>query len=232
MIGIYKFTNKITGEAYIGQSKNIEKRYNAHKNKHNGKNRKNENTYFHKMLEEYGFDNFTFEVLEECKEEDLDSREIYYINKLNTCYPNGYNISRGANLSVPHSMKSLEDVDNVRSLLKTTTLTNIEIGHLYNVSDQLISDINTGKVWHEDNIDYPIRSYVRNKYYCKSCGKQLWSKCKTGMCVSCLNKEKREHIPDKHVLFQLLENKSIKDIASMYSVTAATVRKWKRRYFS
>ncbi|WP_143000418.1 GIY-YIG nuclease family protein [Ruminococcus sp. YE282] len=31
MIGIYKFTNKITGESYIGQSTNIKRRYNQHK---------------------------------------------------------------------------------------------------------------------------------------------------------------------------------------------------------
>ena len=31
MIGIYKFTNKLTGEAYIGQSVDIKRRYNQHK---------------------------------------------------------------------------------------------------------------------------------------------------------------------------------------------------------
>ena len=31
MIGIYKFTNKITNESYIGQSTNLESRYETHK---------------------------------------------------------------------------------------------------------------------------------------------------------------------------------------------------------
>ena len=232
MIGIYKFTNKITGKSYIGQSKNIQKRYNAHKSKCNDTNKEKENTYFHRMLEKYGFDNFTFEILEECEEADLDSREIYYIDKLKTLYPNGYNVSRGANLPTPHSMKSLKAVDEVRKLLKTTTLTNIEIGSMYNVSDQLISDINAGRVWYDDTINYPIRKYAHDKYYCKICGKQLWAKCRTGMCTDCFNKERRKHIPKKDVLFQLLKENSVKDVATMYSVTDETVRKWKKYYTS
>lgn len=34
MIGIYKFTNKLTGEAYIGQRVDIKRRYNQHKNRY------------------------------------------------------------------------------------------------------------------------------------------------------------------------------------------------------
>ena len=41
MIGIYKITNKITQEAYIGQSVQIEERFNEHKNPINWNRQKN-----------------------------------------------------------------------------------------------------------------------------------------------------------------------------------------------
>ena len=76
MIGIYKFTNKITGESYIGQSINIVSRYNSHKYLCGS------DTYFHKNIRYYGFNNFSFEVLEECSKEELNDKEIYYIKKI------------------------------------------------------------------------------------------------------------------------------------------------------
>ena len=61
MIGIYKFTNKITGESYIGQSTNIKRRYNQHKNRsyiQRDTGKSIENSYFHRMINHYGFNNF------------------------------------------------------------------------------------------------------------------------------------------------------------------------------
>ena len=52
MIGIYKFTNKITGESYISQSSNIQNRYNQHKNRYDkfaSKDKPLEDIYFHFM---------------------------------------------------------------------------------------------------------------------------------------------------------------------------------------
>lgn len=61
MIGIYKFTNKVNGMAYVGQSSNIQKRYNQHKNVDH------EFTLFHDAIKEFGFDSFDFEVIETCQ---------------------------------------------------------------------------------------------------------------------------------------------------------------------
>lgn len=43
----------------------------------------------------YGIDNFTFEIIEECDYEMLEERERYWIFKLNSLEPNGYNIKPG-----------------------------------------------------------------------------------------------------------------------------------------
>ena len=69
--GIYKITNKITGEIYIGATENLKKRLWAHKNQHS--NLKN-------FINKYGVENFTFEIIEECPPDDLRDKERYYIN--------------------------------------------------------------------------------------------------------------------------------------------------------
>lgn len=81
--GIYKITNKINNHFYIGQSKNIEKRWKDHiKTAKENKNR----TVLQKAFCKYGVDNFTFEILEKCPTDKLDEKEIFYIAKLKPEY--------------------------------------------------------------------------------------------------------------------------------------------------
>lgn len=87
MIGIYKITNLCNGMVYIGQSNDIFRRWGEHKRK-----RKKQNTLLYKAMNEYGIENFSFEVLEECEVEELNQKEKYYINKYNSL-ENGYNMS-------------------------------------------------------------------------------------------------------------------------------------------
>ena len=79
MTGIYKFTNILTNEAYIGQSVNIEKRKHTHELVSFRKTSKEYYKRFYQAIRKYGLENFTFEVLEECSPEELDEREIYWI---------------------------------------------------------------------------------------------------------------------------------------------------------
>lgn len=90
MIGIYKITNKINNKAYIGQSLNIETRWKQHIANINSDK---DNTIY-QALRKYGLNNFNFEVVEECSENQLDEREIYWIAYYNS-YENGYNMNRG-----------------------------------------------------------------------------------------------------------------------------------------
>lgn len=87
MIGIYKITNQINQKSYIGQSKDIEQRFAQHK--------RNIGSFENSMyieMQQYGLNNFKFEILEECKEEQLDAREQYWITHYNT-FINGYNLT-------------------------------------------------------------------------------------------------------------------------------------------
>lgn len=233
MIGIYKFTNKITNESYVGQSVNIQKRYIQHKNRcKEAIGKCIENTYFHLMVKKYGFDNFNFEIIEECKKEELNEKEMFYISYYNTLYPNGYNLTAGGSSRHSVALRDASAPKDIRYLLKNTNLSICEIGEMYEVSHQTISDINTGKIWYDENVTYPVRgrNELRNKskkiHYCKDCGKIIDEITKTGLCWECYIEQRRVNIPDKHTLFNLLLDNSFEYVASKYGVSSNAVRKW------
>ena len=92
--GVYQITNNITGDFYIGSSKNIKQRWANHKSPSMWKQHPNSKLY--KDMASYGKDKFIFEVIEETT--DLKEREQYWIKQLgptyNDRYADGYNIKR------------------------------------------------------------------------------------------------------------------------------------------
>lgn len=93
---IYKFTNRINGKVYIGQTYNLQTRLNSHKSK--ALNTKNK---FYNAIRKYGWENFELSILStitaNTKEELsilLDKLEIEYIRQYNS-YKSGYNSTLG-----------------------------------------------------------------------------------------------------------------------------------------
>ena len=84
--GVYKITNNITGDFYIGSSKNIEKRWTNHKSLSVWKRLSGMKLY--QAFIKYGLNNFIFEVIEETA--DLKKREQYWIEQLKPSYNNIY----------------------------------------------------------------------------------------------------------------------------------------------
>ena len=95
MCGIYKITNQQTGECYIGQARDIRRRFAEHAKAGLGIDTPQGNQLYKAMLE-YGLDIFSFELLLECKPEELNEKEKYFIELYNSDAI-GYNISRGVN---------------------------------------------------------------------------------------------------------------------------------------
>lgn len=91
---VYKSTNTINNKCYIGQTvKKLEDRKQLHLYRLNSM--KNKNWHFYNALRKYGWDNFEWEVLEECdSKEELDEMEFHYIKQYNS-YENGYNMTLG-----------------------------------------------------------------------------------------------------------------------------------------
>lgn len=92
-IGIYKITNLVNGKIYIGQSLNIEKRFITHKVP---SRRLKLETVLYKAFNKYGLENFSFDIIEICDKNQLDTFEKYYIlkNKSNI-KKYGYNMTDG-----------------------------------------------------------------------------------------------------------------------------------------
>ena len=104
--GIYCITNNINGKKYVGLSKNCYKRWSDHYSKSYNSNRKDDiEKALYLAMRKYGRDNFSFEILEECEEDKLKEREIYWINKLDS-YHTGYNETFGGdNFSPEHVLR-------------------------------------------------------------------------------------------------------------------------------
>ncbi len=151
--GIYRFTNKINQKNYIGQSFNIEKRYEEHKYNYRHLDNK-----FYRALRKYGFDSFDFEILELCEMQDLNEKEMFYINYYDS-YSNGYNSTLGG---YSGSLKVLreEDLKSLIQDLKETQLDYQTLKEKYKISVQAISMINQGKSNIRQNEKYPLREDV------------------------------------------------------------------------
>ena len=75
--GIYKITNIDNQMCYIGQAANIADRWKQHIKRGIGADAPTRNKLYPAMLE-FGPENFTFEVIEECERSRLDEREDYW----------------------------------------------------------------------------------------------------------------------------------------------------------
>jgi hypothetical protein len=91
--GIYKITNLITDDSYIGQSVDIYKRWCDHCKCGLGIDTPPGNKLY-KAIQEYGLENFTFELLVECTQAELNDKERYFI-ELYQADTFGYNGNKG-----------------------------------------------------------------------------------------------------------------------------------------
>ena len=82
--GIYKIANTITGDFYIGSSKNIKRRWTEHKCKSSWNEQPNNPMYLD--FQKYGLENFAFEILEVVEPEELKKTEQQFIETLKPTY--------------------------------------------------------------------------------------------------------------------------------------------------
>lgn len=155
---IYIIKNKVNKKVYIGQSVNSATRFSGHKSAAKSLGRK---TIIDNAIAELGAENFWYEVIETT--ENYDERERYWINYYNSKVPNGYNLlsgGDGAQIGIDSANALIRDKNTLKSLINDLIYTNIKMEDLaikYGVSKKVISSINRGKSYYnEDNI-YPLR---------------------------------------------------------------------------
>jgi group I intron endonuclease len=111
MGAIYRILNRITGKMYIG--KTLEKcPYTRWKEHQRNISNNIGCPALRDAVNKYGINNFRFEVLIICFDEDACRYEREYIEKFNTITPNGYNITKGGEgggfIGKKHSDKTKE----------------------------------------------------------------------------------------------------------------------------
>ena len=82
--GIYKITDQITKEAYIGQSVSIQTRWKDHIKSGIGAVKASASNQLYAAIKRDGIENFTFELLEACPREELNVKEKYFIGLYQT----------------------------------------------------------------------------------------------------------------------------------------------------
>lgn len=123
---IYKIVNTINGTAYVGQTtSSISHRFRQHK--HASMTHK---TYLYNAMRKYGVDNFKIEKIDTANSlEELNDKEIYWIKKLNTKIPNGYNILDGGD-----GIKGFHHSKETKMILKQKSTGNTNALGKHNIS--------------------------------------------------------------------------------------------------
>ena len=85
---VYKITNTITGDFYVGSSKDVKRRWRSHKCQSTWKKCPSNPMYLD--MQKYGIDKFVFEIIAEAEQEQLKETEQQFIEKLKHTY-NNYN---------------------------------------------------------------------------------------------------------------------------------------------
>lgn len=80
--GIYRLTDLLTGQSYIGQGVDLRERFKQHIKTSLAFSGATNKLY--KAMQESGQFNFTFEILEEVPKASLNEREAYWINLYKT----------------------------------------------------------------------------------------------------------------------------------------------------
>lgn len=228
LIGIYKITNTINGKSYIGQSTNIYKRWEREKADSRNVSSRSYEYPLMRAFRKYGIKNFNFEIIEECNNEELNQREVYWIDYFDTFF-NGYNQTLGGDRTLNQPK---DKIIGIISDLINTNMSHKDIASKWDISIEMVQGINTGRHW-KHNADYPLQKRCPvEKQHCKKCGKEITRGSK--LCIDCYNLSRNSHInkPNKETLIKdLFDNKgNFEKVAKKYNASSSSVRKWCNKY--
>ena len=210
---IYKITNTINGDSYIGFSKNPKSRWNDH-------NKPYTKSKVSTAIRQYGTNNFLYEIIYSCKDVDGDFTENvmepYFISEYNTYEGPGYNCTSGGRnhykSSTANGRKRLSEQHRMEISIRQKKRFSLP-NHTSAVTRSKISAANKGRInseSHRKNISlskmgHSVDDVTRNK----------------------ISVTKTIHkIPDENELFDMLSVFSQKQTADYYGTSQMTVCRW------
>lgn len=236
---IYKITNIVNGKLYIGQTrKTVEERFEIHlKNA-----KKHINRYLYDAMNKYGYDNFVPSLIEECEDNLLDEKEIYWIKFYNTINKDiGYNMTIGGGggdtwTNNPHKKETSKKIsENNKGKHKITP----ELREKLNVSSKAANTIYVDK----NALEKDIKDFMSVEDICKKYNigrKTFYNKCKEffKMTPTELRGDRLTHTNTQKIYLDinqiniyLEENKTLKEMANLLGVAEETVRRTIVNYY-
>lgn len=145
--GVYKITNTVNGKCYVGSAVDVYNRGSMYR--HLIKRKKLHNIHLQSSMLKYGFDKFTFELLERCSKnlslEKLHIVEQHFINKLNPEYNKRLIVD--TNQLLKHSQKTKDKISQSlkeafksgKKVINKIQVHNVKVS-LFNLKGDLILD--------------------------------------------------------------------------------------------
>ena len=222
-IGIYKIENLITGKVYIGQSIHIERRWSEHC-------QKTSSSLIGKSIQQYGKENFSFQILEEVQDiSQLNDIETKYIKKYNSLVPNGYNITL-IDTQEHHQFNkySQEILFQIVDLIKNSDLSFQAIADQYDLDLSMIYYLNRGDYHSLITETYPLRQVKdlsKKKHFCIDCGVEIGKGAIRCSVCDHIRQRKAER-PSRDELKVLIRTLPFTKIGQKFNVSDNTIRKW------
>lgn len=216
--GIYKITNLINNKSYIGQSVDIKNRWRNHIRVFKNKEDKKYNYPLYSAFRKYGIENFDFEILEEVAPDDLDKKEIYYIEKYNT-FHNGYNQTSGG--STPHgeeigtSIYKEKDIIEIRKMYRDGKSFKEAVEKFPNINYHSLKSIWKGNSWAHIMKEIYFDEEVKNRQKENKSKNVRGEKCATSVLKNTQVKE----------IINLLEEGKLTnvEIAKIFKINVSTI---------
>ena len=158
---IYAYKDKRKDKiVYVGQTVNLKNRHYDHmKQDPNNPKAREYNYPLSRGIRKYGEDNYELIILEEnISQENLDEREIYWIEFYNT-YRDGFNQNTGGTHYTTWYKYDEDYYQKIVMLLKDESKSFMEICELTGVSITHLYNINIGERRRNPNQTYPIRDF-------------------------------------------------------------------------
>lgn len=202
---IYKFTNKINGHCYIGQTNNLQKRYNGHKSESFNPKVSGYWLPLHCAIRKYGIDNFTYEVIEEIADGEsqdfVNEREKYFIQYYHSLKDeNGYNVTLGGDgcpkppLSYEEKLERSklftgEEIKDIQQrLINDEEYDDIEKIYAPKLKRTFLVNINTGTNFYNPDFNYPLKKNAKSKFSQKEI-REIKNRIKSGEIYSSIQKD-------------------------------------------
>ena len=189
---IYKITNDINDKIYIGKTLNtIEKRFKEHCEDSRRDKKEKRPLYF--AMKKYGIEHFHAELIEECEENALSDREVYWIEFYNS-FRDGYNATLGGDGKhyldydlVVATYKELKNASEVAKKLQISEDSVIKI--LRSRKEYIYSSPEVMKMKYGKSVNmYDLKgNYLRNFISIKEAGQYLIDNNLTGCKLSTIS---------------------------------------------